>query len=292
MSKIYLNLDQAQLDAQYDQATLVPDLAPYSQRARAGTDAAKAASKCAEHVIYGDHQDQWLDIYSPDGDQPRPILIYIHGGAWCRQAVGQTGQAAPLYVAEGVVFAAPEFSVAPAATLDEMVRQCREAIAFMYKNAAKFGGDGERLHVFGHSSGAHLAAMTAVTDWAGDFGLPADVIKTIALASGPYDLEPVRLSARNDYLFLDADAEVRGSPARHLSPSMPPAVFAWGGGELEEFQRQSQAFADAWESAAGPVVRLEFPGNNHFDMRDEFARPGRLSDAILRQMGLGQDREK
>lgn len=290
MTKIFGEYDQEQLNAQYNQRTLVPDIGPYSKRAQDDTKAARAEFDCQPQVPYGPEDDQWMAVYRAKGGAPKdaPILIYFHGGAWLVAEEGRDGQVAPEFVRAGAVFVAPNFQVVPNVTLGDMVRQCREAVAYCYQNAASLDGDASRIYVCGHSSGSHLTAMTAVTDWHGDYGLPADVIKGATLVSGPYDLAPVRLSARNDYLHLDADDEQRLSPGRHIRSEAPPAIFAYGGGELDDFQRQSRDMAAAWEAATGRAsVPMAFPDNNHFQMREEYGRAGSpLPKAVLAQMGL------
>ncbi len=272
MDKIYLDYDQAALDAQYDQATLVPDLSAYQARFTARTKAAKAAYKCLEHVAFGPHPDEWLDVYMPAGNGPKPVVVFFHGGAWRVQQGSTMGTAAAAYVEAGAIFVAVNFSVAPEANLDFMVRQSRDATAYVAKHATAWGGDATRLFVLGHSSGAHQAANVAVTDWRG-YGLPGDLVKGLGVTSGPYDLEPVILSKRNEYLHLDAGMAERNSAANYLRGDLPPAIVAWGGQELDEFKRQGQAFADAWEGATGSVTRLVFPDNNHFDQYDEIGKP-------------------
>ncbi|MBT4751642.1 MAG: alpha/beta hydrolase [Rhodospirillaceae bacterium] len=290
MTKIFGDYDQEQLNAQYNQRTLVPDIGPYSKQAQVDTAAARAEFDCEPKVSYGPEDGQWMAVYRAKAATPvdAPILIYFHGGAWLVAEEGRDGQVAPEFVRAGAVFVAPNFSVVPNVSLGDMVRQCREAVAHCYANAASLGGDAARIHVCGHSSGSHLTAMTAVTDWQSDFGLPADVIKGATLVSGPYDLAPVRLSARNEYLDLSAEDEQRLSPGRHLRSDAPPAIFAYGGGELDEFQRQSRVLAAAWEGATGRASEpLVFPGNNHFQMREEYGRAGStLAQAVLAQMGL------
>jgi arylformamidase len=291
MTKIYLDYDQAALDAQYDQATLVPDLSAYHARFTARTKAAKAAYKCLERVAYGAHSDEWLDVYCPAPVSAEatgaPVVVFFHGGAWRVQQAASMGTAAQAYVEAGAIFVAVNFSVAPEADLDVMVRQSRDATAYVAKHAVEWGGDAARLFVLGHSSGAHQASNVAVTDWR-PYGLPADLVKGLGVTSGPYDLEPVLLSKRNAYLHLDKGGAERNTAANYLRRDLPPAIVAWGGKELAEFQRQGEAFAAAWEGACGSVTRLFFPDNNHFDQYDEIGKAdSHFTLSFLGLMGLG-----
>lgn len=77
-----------------------------------------------------------------------------------------------------------------------MADQVRRAIARTYRNAKSFGGDAQRLYVSGRSSGSHLGACAAITDWTA-FGLPADAVKGYVLQSGRYDLRGPRPSRRS-----------------------------------------------------------------------------------------------
>jgi len=286
MNKIYLDYDQAQLDAQYDQSTLVPDLTAYQARWKARTEAAKAQFRYLERVAYGTHGDEWMDVYIPAGNGRKPIVMFFHGGAWRTPQIGSTGNAAGAYAGAGAIFVAVNFSVAPEADLDIMVRQSRAATAHAAKHAAEWDGDANRIYVLGHSSGAHQASNVAATDWT-THGLPRDVVKGLAVTSGPYDLEPVVLSKRNTYLRLDRGGVERNSAAKHLRADLAPAIVAWGGKELAEFQRQGVAFADAWEEATGSVTRLFFAENNHFDQYDAIADPdGHFAITFRAMMGL------
>ena len=286
MKYIFLEYDQAQLDAQYDQATLVPDLSDYHARWTLRTKLAKERYQFHEHVAYGKHPDEWIDVYRPHAAEHAPILIFFHGGAWLSQQIGLTGNAAAAYVDAGAIYIAVNFSVAPEASLDVMVGQCRDAAAFIVRNAHAWNGDARRIYIVGHSSGAHIASNVVVTNWE-KYGLTSDTIKGLGVTSGPYDLEPVRLSKRNLYLNLDQGGVDRSSAAKHLHSALPHAVVAWGGKELIEFQRQSATFASAWEAATGSVQRLIFPENNHFDQCDEVAKTdGKFTRAILSMMGL------
>jgi arylformamidase len=124
-----------------------------------------------------------------------------------------------------------------------------------------------------------------VTDWVSEFGLPPDIVKSVICASGIYDLRPVRLSARNDYVKLDAEAEQMLSPIRHLDRLSTSVFVACGSRESDEFKRQSREFA----AALGPALaapHTELQALNHFEVAETLANPEYgLGLAALRLIG-------
>jgi arylformamidase len=288
--KVWRDYDQATLDREYNQGSLVADTSKYRTLKVEASERARASIPCLLDVSYGPTRAERLDVYKP-GNSGAPIVVFIHGGAWKGGSKEESAYAAEAFVARGAAFVVPEFALVPDVLLEEQVRQNRAAIAWAARNAASFGGDPSRLYVIGHSSGSHVAGMMLVTDWDGVYGLPADLIKGAGLASGMYDLEPVRLSSRNAYLKLDADRALALSSIRHIRSASEigplPAVVAWGSGELREFQRQSQEFAAAWNIEGHPTTPLEIDGNNHFDMAQDWARTDRpLFQAMMEIVGL------
>ena len=214
-----------------------------------------------------------LDLYTT-GAAAAPIHIFIHGGAWRLLSKRDSSFAAENFVRSGVHFIALDFAQLPSVSLGEMVAQVRHAVAWVYENARKFDGDPAQIHISGHSSGGHLAACVAVTDWTLEFGLPREIVKSVICASGIYDLRPVRLSARNDYVKLDAETEQMLSPIRHLDRLSTSVFLACGSRESDEFKRQSREFA----AALGPALALAAPhaelqALNHFEVAETLANP-------------------
>jgi arylformamidase len=168
-----------------------------------------------------------------------------------------------------------------------MARQVRSAVAWVYKNAARFGGDPNRLYVCGHSSGGHLAGTVVSADWRKDFGLPGDILRGALLCSGMYDLKPVRLSARSSYVKFTDEIERELSALRHLDRIACPLLVAYGTCETPEFQRQARDFAAALKAAGKPHELLVGEAYNHFEMLETLANPyGLLGRAMLARMGL------
>ena len=169
-----------------------------------------------------------------------------------------------------------------------MAQQVRSAIAWVAKHAASFGGDPRRIYIGGHSSGGHLTGVALVTDWQKDFGLPADTVKGGICVSGMYDMKPVRLSARGNYVKFDDAMEEAMSTIRHLSFLHTPVTVAYGTFETPEFQRQGRDFAAAVKAAGKRVTVIEGKNYAHMEMGESFANPyGPAGRAALAMMGLG-----
>ena len=157
-----------------------------------------------------------------------------------------------------------------------MYEQVCRAIAWTWRNAEKFGGDRERFYISAHSSGSHLAGCALTVGWR-EQGLPENFCRGALLASGMYDLTPVRLSKRSAYVkFTDAMVE-KLSARRHLDGLHTPLVVAHGTCETPEFQRQTRDFAAQVKAAGKPVELLVGEGYNHFEMLETLANPYGLS---------------
>ena len=284
--KVYRGYSQDELDAQYDVSA--PDSPERMRERRLTAEAnarARSAIDCRLDVPYGRGADERMDIF-PARAPGAPVLLNIHGGYWKQFDKADESQYAAVYVPAGAAYVAIDYTLAPAATLDTMVAQCRAATAWVAAHAREFNGDPARIHLLGRSAGGHLAAMVMATDWA-DAGLPETPIAGATLVSGLYDLEPVMLSFANDWCRLDAESAWRLSPIYRLPAQPLPMVVAWGGAETDEFRRQSQDYAVACQARGFPCTTMEIPGAGHSGSRAELMnRDSALARALLAQLGI------
>jgi arylformamidase len=283
--KVYRDYTQEQLDAQYNQLSIVGDNSGYKQRKIEESARVRAKLDSILDVAYGPSRQERLDVLKCNRPGA-PTLVFLHGGAWKGGHKDDVSFIAEPYVEAGANVVTVNFALVPEVRLDEQVRQASAAIAWAYKNARSYGGDHERVFVTGHSSGGHLTGMMMVTDWT-TFGLPADALKGGAPFSGMFDLEPVQLSWRNTYLKMDREEALALSSIRRIPDRVMPLVIGYGGGELDEFRRQSREFAAAWRDRGYPCTEIELPGLNHFEVQQQMANPvGVIVPAIRAMMGL------
>jgi len=284
---VWLDMDQKALDDAYDQEVYAPNRDQIVARRHANSDRVRAIIGPPQRVAYGPSEIEKLDIYRTK-PASAPIQIFIHGGAWRRNKAADYAVQAEVFIRAGAHYVIPDFINVDEAegSLFPMIEQVRRAIGWVYRNAASFGGDPDRIYLSGHSSGAQIGGCMATTDWARE-NLPAGVIKGALLASGMYDLKPVRLSKRSAYVKFTDAMEQELSAQRHIGRINAPLILAHGTRETPEFQRQTRDFAAALKAAGKSVELLVGDGYNHFELLETMANPyGLLGRAALAQMKL------
>lgn len=282
---VYRDFDQASLDAQYRARDQVPDFSVFTRRYRSLTDQARARLEWRT-VQYGPTEAECMDLY-PAGPGA-PVFIYLHGGYWRIMGREDAAFMAEALVGCGIAVAAVNYGLCPAVTLDEIVRQCRAAVAWLWRHgAAEAGIDTDRIFAGGSSAGGHLAGMLLASGWQGGYGMPDGVVKGGLGASGLYDLEPIRLSEINGWVGLDEAAARRNSPLRHLPPAGSSVILTVGGLEQGEFKRQTAEYAAACRAAGATVEEVAAPERHHFDVILDLCDTGSvLSRALFRGMGM------
>ncbi len=275
------NWPLAEREREYSPSTCVAAIEPFLEAYVARSRDAETRFRCQKNLPWGERPDEIFD-YFPAASANAPLLVYIHGGYWQEHSKDESLFAAPDCVANGIAYAAIDYTLAPQASVGFIVEQCRRAIASLHRQASALGFDARRIYVSGNSAGAHLAAMLLVAGWQAAYGLGDDVVAGAVLLSGIYDLEPLMGTYIDAALHLTGEDVAALSPMR-LKPGRPVrTIVAWGDNETAEFKRQSRAFAATLVSAEFSVSEFELAGTNHFDIVFGLAHRGSvLGDATL-----------
>ncbi|WP_134725406.1 alpha/beta hydrolase [Paracoccus luteus] len=286
MSAFDADLGRAALDADYGaQATVGPArFAAIMADYRAATDAALARLAPAEHV-HDPQSGERLDLWGADPEgAPRPAVMFIHGGYWRMLARGDSGFMAPMLAERGIATVVPDYSLSPAVTLAEIVRQVRASFAWLWTNAPRLNIDRKRIVVTGNSAGGHLVGMLMADGWRTQAGLPRDAIAGAMPISGLYDLGPLSRCFPQDWLSLSQGDVAALSPLANLPARPPKTIVVRAGFEPAGFVRQSDAFA----AALGQTVRV-IEGRNHFDVILDLAdAESEMARLLLSLVGPGR----
>ncbi|WP_281558818.1 alpha/beta hydrolase [Thalassomonas sp. RHCl1] len=275
---MYRDFDLASLEREYSPSSCIDDINLYIKQyidlSQAATTKAQKEQKLIADIPYGLLPDERLDLYLPTRKNHKKLFVYIHGGYWQELSKAESSFAASNFQQQGYSFAAVNYTLAPDASLSEIVNQNRKAIAYLITSAAEFGYEADEIYLCGSSAGAHLAMMMLYTRWQ-DFipqnqlppgGLPENPIKGICAVSGIYDLTPIAETYINEPLQL-TEAEIEhNSPLFHLPTTKIPVIFAYGEQETSEFKRQSHEMCQKLEQAGFPVTLKEVSKRNHFDV--------------------------
>ncbi|WDE01087.1 alpha/beta hydrolase [Thalassomonas actiniarum] len=275
---MYRNFDLATLEREYSPSSCIDDIKLYIKQyidlSQAATTEAQNEQKLIADIPYGLLPDERLDLYLPTRENHKKLFVYIHGGYWQELSKAESSFAASNFQQHGCTFAAVNYTLAPDASLSEIVNQNRKAVAYLIMSAAEFGYEADEIYLCGSSAGAHLAMMMLSTRWQNFIpqnqlppgGFPENPIKGICAVSGIYDLTPIAETYINEPLQLTGAEIEQNSPLFHLPTARTPVIFAYGEQETSEFKRQSNEMCQKLEQAGFPVTLKEISKRNHFDV--------------------------
>lgn len=242
----------------------------------AGWDARSAdlRKRFADHLDlrYGPRERNRIDFFRALANAP--TLLFIHGGYWQHRAKETFALFAEGAMAHGINVALIGYTLAPHATLDQIVAEVHAGIDFLRDQLPALGGDGKGIVVSGWSAGGHLTAMA----------LSHPYVRAGLGISGIYDLEPIRHSYLNAKLGLDEVASRRNSPMMVAGGPMKPLSLVVGSEELPLLRKQTSDFAGHRAEYGLPVAYEEIPGADHFTIMNEMVAPAGRITMLIRQL--------
>ncbi len=234
-----------------------------------------------------------LDLYVPAraGASPRPIVVYVHGGAWRMGDKRRVDEKPRLFLDAGFLVASVNYRLSPAVRHPAHVEDVAAALAWLRANAAAHGGDPARLVLVGHSAGAHLVALVATDVRRLEAaGVPPGAIRGVVPLDGAgYDI-PAQIAANplargmfESAFGADAAGQLDASPLRHARPGRkPPPFLLVHAGDRAASRAQAEALAAALERAGGRAALRHAPDKNHGSVNRDLGRPGdALTGAVL-----------
>lgn len=267
----FFSLEQAQKDAAYNNSEAVADSAERLKDWESRSATCRQAPGARSDIRYGEKPNNLFDFF-PSGGARAPLFVFIHGGYWHRNSKDIFGFVSTGPCAHGIDVATIGYTLAPHATLTEIVAEVFQALTFITSMADELGFDPDRVYVGGWSAGGHLATLSA--------NLP--MVRGVMSISGIFDLEPIAETYINDELKLQPSEIETLAPISNLPARPIPIALFIGGDELSELQRQSREFAERASAEDLLVTVTTLPERNHYTIMEELASPdGMLTSALV-----------
>ena len=256
----------------------------YRKRAVALSYQAFRDTRNVTDVAYSD-SSYWhkVDFYMPDDESLTglPVMCFMHGGAWRNGCKEWMGFIAPAVTRTPAVFVSFDYRLAPDAKMPQIIGDCADALAHVYKTVEQYGGDPERIFIAGHSAGAHLSSyLTLNPDLMVERGCPDNVIKACMPSGGIYEIDFAQMgNPDNPWMetaypmaFEDInDTELASdlSPLNHVKGNKVPFHVSWGETDVPEVLRTTDRFVEALANENCVLETYMWPYLDHYDLNIE-----------------------
>jgi acetyl esterase/lipase len=231
---------------------------------------------------YGAHPRQRIDLYRPRawraGQAKLPIIVFFYGGSWQegqREGYAFAGRG---FADAGFLVAVPDYRLVPEVRFPAFLEDGAAAVRWVRANAARLGGDPDRIVLVGHSAGAYNAAMLALDErW---LGADRQAVRGLVGLAGPYDFLPLDLPVTVAAFGQERDL-ARTQPINFASAGDPPALLLHGAQDTTAYPRNSERLASLLRGAGVDARVKLYPKVGHIGIVTALARPFRGRAPVL-----------
>jgi|SRR6516165_5886787 arylformamidase len=267
-------------EVEYDNRARVPEHPEIFARWQREASAYRAAAQNAKlGITYGSSVRRTVDLFPAKGDDKAPLAMFIHGGWWRSLEPASFSQMAAGLNGRGITVAVVGYDLCPNCSIADIIEQMRAACLLLWRKRR------QRIFIYGHSAGGHLAACMVATDWkAFASDAPTDLVPAAYSISGVFDLLPLIHVSQNLDLQLDETEARRVSPLHWHVPPGRSLDAVVGALESSEFLRQSKSIVEAWRRVQALTRYEEIAGTNHFTVIDPLNDPNSAMTARVAAM--------
>ncbi|WP_169974608.1 alpha/beta hydrolase [Tautonia rosea] len=247
------------------------------------------------------HERHVLDVYTPeeDAEQSLPVVFWIHGGGWQTGDKSDVALKPKVLTDRGFLFVSTNYRLLPDVDMETLMNDVAQAIGWVHRNIAEYGGDPKRIVVGGHSAGAQIAALLCTdTRYLGAQGVPFDALKgCIPVDGDTYDIPKIIMTAEfrqalyGGEMFTfghrqkfgnDPNKHVDFSAVTHVAKNrgIPPFLILYFSGNPET-RAQALCLEAALKDAEIPVTTYGKGDSNHSRLNDDLGEP---EDPVTQEM--------
>ena len=237
---------EEELETQYNPRISIPDfthaLAPFATL----SEETRGLHPHRTDIRYGPGNKETFD-YFPAKTPGGPVHVFFHGGYWRAEDKKTHAFVARDLVEEGYNAVVANYDLCPDVTVEQIVEEAVRCVLYIHNHVAEMGGDPDRISISGHSAGGQITAKLCADE------RTSPLIKAAVAISGVFHLEPLRFTSINDAVHLTEESAMLNSPYHDPAPKTVAPVLMLGGGESEEFHRQSALYAEKCHLAGHEV---------------------------------------
>jgi acetyl esterase/lipase len=236
-------------------------------------------------LAYGTDERQRLDVYLPAqaalAERPAQVVVWFYGGSWRggkRRFYRFVGEA---FAGRGYVVVIPDYRVYPDVRFPEFLEDGARAVAWIRENAARYGGDPDRIFLMGHSAGAHIAAMLAIdARYLDAAAVDRRAVRGFIGLAGPYAFDPLQYRITRPIFEAAAD-QAATMPINQVNGATPPMLLLHGGDDGTVYPVNSEALAARVITSGGSARVVEYPDKGHIGIVLALAAPFRRPGGVL-----------
>jgi acetyl esterase/lipase len=250
---------------------LLPALALWSLPVRAQTaivEAPAAPRAIEEHLdlqyaeASRDSRRNALDLYLPGGVTHRPLVVFVHGGAWTVGNKDQHAFVGRFLAQNGYAAAVINYRLHPFVHWPVFAEDCAAACAWLAAHAAEHDLDLERVFLAGHSAGGEIAGVVAFDRrWLRAAGAPDLRIRGFIGLSGAYEVR-TPLPQLVQIFGKDLADRAAASPTALAGPDAPPTLLCWASHDMLKLDACGRFLAARLRAAGVPTWTKEIDGNH------------------------------
>lgn len=233
-----------------------------------------------ENIAYGESPWQILDVYRPQTSAtPAPVIIFFYGGGWSAGSKSMYPFIAEILTRAGYVVVIPDYVKYPQARFPEFMHDAAETVAWVQQHINQYGGDPNRIGLFGHSAGAHIATLL-VSDARYLEKAEADstAIYAVAGLAGPYAFTPEARKYKE--IFGPPENYPNMQVPTFIQGDEPPMLLLHGTDDALVYMSNLEKLESAIEKAQGIVEVKRYKGMGHYGIIAGFTPVRRNAELI------------
>jgi acetyl esterase/lipase len=236
----------------------------------------------ASGVAYGVEPDQTLYVFRPKQAKPNlPILIFVHGGSWQEGNAADYGFVGRAFAAQGFVTFVINYRKHPKYPYPSFVQDVAMSLKWISSNAARFGGDAQKIFLVGHSAGAYDVALAVLDQhYFEEAGAKADSVRGVATLAGPFDFLPLDSDITQEVFGKITDLQ-NTQPIRFVRKDAPPFLILHGSADKTVYPKNAKSLFKHFTDIGAPAKLIEYQGVSHVGILLYIAKPLRGNAPVL-----------